>query len=96
MKHKIPKKSKMLSRPYLPFPLCVFNVGTGVPTSISALAKKMITIFGSEKEPSYYDGERDEEEIKYSYADTTKAKHFLKFKAIENLDSGLKQTLAPC
>jgi len=95
IKHKIPKKSKMLSRPYFPFPLGVFNVGTGVPTSISVLAKKMIAIFGSKQESSY-DGGRDKEEIKYSYADTTKAKYLLKFKAIENLDSGLKQILTPC
>jgi UDP-glucose 4-epimerase len=92
--YKIPKRSKMQSRPYLPFPLGVFNVGTGVPTSITALAKRMIAIFGSDQEPIYYVG-RDKEEIKYSYADTSKAKYFLKFQAIENLDSGLKRIIAP-
>ena len=70
----------------------VFNVGTGVPTNISTLAKKVITIFGSEMEP-VYDGKRNLKEIRYSYADTTKTRHFLKFKALEKLDSGLRQVL---
>jgi UDP-glucose 4-epimerase len=89
--HKIKETQKMHSHPYSPFPLGVFNVGTGIPTSINALAKKMIEISGSRRR-ALHDARRGED-IKYSYADIAKARHFMRFKAIKNLDSGLKQMI---
>jgi nucleoside-diphosphate-sugar epimerase len=91
VKRKTPKGDIPLSSSsYLPSG--VFNVGTGVPTNISTLANMMITIFGSKMDP-IYDGSRNQKEIRYSYADTTKSSYFLKFRARENLDSGLRQIL---
>jgi UDP-glucose 4-epimerase len=88
-KRKIPDKDIPLSSSSF-LPSGVFNVGTGVPTNISTLAKKMITIFGSKMQP-IYDGKRNQKEIRYSYANTTKSRYFLKFRAHEKLDSGLRQ-----
>ena len=89
VKRKTPKRDIPLSSSaYLPS--AVFNVGTGVPTNISTLAKMMITIFGSKMDPRY-DGKRNQKEIRYSYADTTKSRYFLKFRAHEKLDSGLRE-----
>ena len=88
---KIPEKNIPLSSSYF-LPSGVFNVGTGIPTNISTLAKKMTTIFGSKMEP-LYDGRRNQKEIRYSYADTTKSRYFLKFRAHEKLDSGLREIL---
>jgi UDP-glucose 4-epimerase len=88
---KLKTRPKMNSSSYFPYPLGVFNVGTGVPTSINALAKKMIEIFGGGRRP-IHDAAKDDE-IKYNYADITKARHFLRFKATKSLESGLKDMI---
>jgi UDP-glucose 4-epimerase len=67
----------------------VFNIGTGIPIDIDDLAQRMIRIFGVDLEPIYYGAK--EGDIKYTYADTRKSKSILKFIAIEELESGLKQ-----
>lgn len=67
----------------------VFNIGTGIPIYIDDLAQKMIRIFDIDLEPIYYRSK--EGDIKYSYADTKKSKNILKFIAIEELESCLKQ-----
>ena len=69
----------------------VFNIGTGIPIGIDDLAQKMISIFGVDLEPIYYGAK--EGDIKYTYADTRKSKSILKFIAIEELESGLKQII---
>lgn len=69
----------------------VFNVGTGVPVSITDLAKKMIKIRNLDLEPIYC--EAKEGDIKYSYADMTKSKRVLRFNATEKFESGLNQIL---
>jgi UDP-glucose 4-epimerase len=68
-----------------------FNIGTGIPISINDLAQRMIRIFGIDLEPIYY--EAKEGDIKYIYADTKKSKSILKFIAIEEIESCLKQIL---
>ena len=67
----------------------VFNIGTGIPIDVNDLAQRMIRIFGIDLEPIYYRAK--EGDIKYSYADTKKSKSILKFIAIEELESCLKQ-----
>ena len=67
----------------------VFNIGTGIPIGIDDLAQRMIRIFGIDLEPIYYGSK--EGDIKDNYADTRKSKNILKFIAIEELESGLKQ-----
>jgi UDP-glucose 4-epimerase len=69
----------------------LFNIGTGIPISIDDLAQRMIRIFGIDLEPIYY--EAKEGDIKYIYADTKKSKSILKFIAIEEIESCLKQIL---
>ena len=51
----------------------------------------MIRIFGIDLKPIYYGAK--EGDIKYIYADTKKSKSILKFIAIEEFESGLKQLL---
>ena len=41
----------------------VFNVGTGIPTSINELVKKMIEIFGLDLQPIYKEKTESEKEI---------------------------------
>ena len=67
----------------------VFNVGTGIPTSINELVKKMIEIFGLDLQPIYKERKEAEKEILISYADITRAKNILQFIAKKNLEKGL-------
>jgi UDP-glucose 4-epimerase len=67
----------------------LFNIGTGIPISINDLAQRMIRIFGIDLAPIYY--EAKEGDIKYIYTDTKKSKSILKFIAMDELESGLKQ-----
>jgi UDP-glucose 4-epimerase len=69
----------------------VFNIGTGTPTTINELAQKMIKIFDLVLEPIYC--EANNGDIKYSYANVTRAKKILKFIAADNFESNLKQML---
>jgi UDP-glucose 4-epimerase len=73
-------------------PVGVLNVGTGRPLSIISLAKKMIKMSGLDLKPIYIN-KWNKGEAKYSYADTSRAWRYLKFKAEENLEQGLKQLL---
>ena len=70
----------------------VFNVGTGVPTSINELARKMIEISGFDLEPIYLK-ETSQGEVRYSYADIRRAESFLHFRAKQKLESGLKEII---
>jgi UDP-glucose 4-epimerase len=75
------------------FPNHVLNVGTGIPTSINELAKKMIEISGLNLKP-VYSNEIGQGEIRDSYADTTLAESYLHFKAEHKLESGLKEIIS--
>jgi UDP-glucose 4-epimerase len=71
----------------------VFNVGTGVPTTISQLARLMIELIAPHEqhllEPIYED--RSEEEIRYSQADPRRSCLILGFDYRDSLRSGLKR-----
>jgi len=69
----------------------VFNIGTGIPTSIKELAHKMISISSLDLSPVYVEGTQDGGVILQSYADITKAKRTLHFIANKNLETGLRE-----
>ena len=69
----------------------VFNIGTGIPTSIKELAHKMISISGLDLSPVYVEGTQDGGVILQSYADIMKAKRILHFIANKNLETGLSE-----
>jgi UDP-glucose 4-epimerase len=73
----------------------IFNIGTGIPTSISELAKKMIKIFGLDLQPTYKERKEDEKEILKSYADITRAKKTLSFAAKKSIETGLRELIEP-
>jgi len=56
----------------------IFNIGTGISTSIMELCKQMIRVSGLDLEPIYQDAE-NKGEIKDSCADITRAKNILQF-----------------
>jgi UDP-glucose 4-epimerase len=70
----------------------IFNIGSGIPTTIYSLAKTVIKIYGANLRPLFCD-KNNEGEIKYIYPDISKAKRYLGFRAEENLERGIKNTL---
>jgi UDP-glucose 4-epimerase len=68
-------------------PSYAFNIGTGVPLTITDLANKMISMFELNLRPFY--SEAKSGEIQDCYADTTKSYKYLDFLAKEELESGL-------
>ena len=74
----------------------IFNIGTGIPTSIEELAKKMIRISGLRLQPIYVKERKDEGMILHSYANITKAKRILKFVAKKSIETGLKELMHQC
>jgi UDP-glucose 4-epimerase len=73
----------------------VFNVGTGIPTSINELVKKMIEIFGLDLQPIYKERKESEKEILASFADITRAKETLNFVAKKSIEIGLRELIEP-
>lgn len=71
----------------------VFNLGTGIPTSIDELAQKMIEIFELDLQPIYEKERVDDGVILHSYADITKAKDILKFVPKKTIDTGLREII---
>ena len=71
----------------------VFNIGTGIPTSIKKLAEKMISIFGLDLQPIYEKGKEAEKGILHSYADTTRSKDVLHFVPKKGISTGLKEMI---
>jgi len=69
----------------------VFNIGSGVETSVNELAKKLINIFGLQIKPLYLNPRAGD--IRRSCADINKAKSFFRFKATVSLDSGLNMLI---
>jgi len=72
----------------------IFNIGTGIPTSINELATKMIKIFGLDVQPDYKSG-NDNGAILHSYADISKAREILHFNPKKGIDDGLKELVEP-
>lgn len=69
----------------------LFNIESGKSISINELAERMIRISGLDLEP-IYEKER-KGDIKYTVADTTRARGILGFGAKEELDHGLKHLM---
>ena len=67
-----------------------FNIATGVPTTISDLAKKMTRIMGNPTLNPIYK-KAAEGDIRQSYADITKTSDILKFIAKRDLENGLQE-----
>jgi UDP-glucose 4-epimerase len=73
----------------------VFNLGTGVPTSINQLVQKMIDISGLDLCPIHYEGKEDDRVILHSYADIGKARAILHFAPKKGIDKGLREMIEP-
>jgi UDP-glucose 4-epimerase len=71
----------------------IFNIGSGTPTSINEVARKMIAISGLELDPIYEKENQDSRVILHSYANMTKAKRFLQFVTKKNLETGLREII---
>jgi len=71
----------------------IFNIGTGVATTIKDLCQQMISLSGLDLEPFYKDGS-NEADINASCADITKAKKFLNFYPNTNLSEDLKRIIS--
>jgi len=71
----------------------IFNIGTGVATTIKDLCKQMIKLSGLDIQPTYAEG-NDEADINASCADITKAKNFLNFSPNTNLSLDLERIIS--
>jgi len=69
----------------------VFNIGTGVETTLNAVYKKIADLLGKKAQPIYYP-DRPGEQIRYCL-DNSKAKKELNWEPRVNLDEGLKLVL---
>ena len=70
----------------------IFNIGSGIPTTIYSLATTMIKMYGANMQPLFRDKNNDGE-IKYIYPDISKAERYLKFRAEMNLERGIRNML---
>jgi UDP-glucose 4-epimerase len=73
----------------------VFNLGTGIPTTINQLAQKMIAIFGHDLEPIYKEPIVNDAGIMQSYADMSRTKEALHFVPKKGIEIGLREIIAP-
>jgi UDP-glucose 4-epimerase len=71
----------------------IFNIGTGVATTIKDLCEQMIKLSGMDLQPTYAEG-NDEADINASCADITKAKNFLNFSPNTNLSLDLERIIS--
>ena len=71
----------------------VFNIGTGVATTIKDLSEQMIKLSGLDLQPTYVKGNH-EADINASCADITKAKNFLHFSPNTNLSLDLERIIS--
>jgi UDP-glucose 4-epimerase len=78
------------SKTPLPF---VYNIGTGTPTSIKELAKKMIAILGLNLQPAYEKSKEGDRGILHSYADMTRSNEILHFVPKKGIETGLREML---
>jgi UDP-glucose 4-epimerase len=68
----------------------IFNVASGVETSLNQLAAALMRVMGKEMQPEY-GPERKVNPVSRRLADTTKAEQLLGFKAQVDLDEGLRR-----
>ena len=68
----------------------VFNIASGIETSLNDLVAALLKVMGSDLQPEY-GPERTVNSVTRRLADTTKAEHVLGFKALVNLEDGLSQ-----
>lgn len=68
-----------------------FNIGTGVGTKITDLAKIMIKIFNEKFEPSFHDSLKGD--VKISQADISKSEDLLNWKYMIGLEEGLEKMI---
>jgi UDP-glucose 4-epimerase len=68
----------------------VFNVASGVETSLNELADALLRVMGSNLKPQY-GPERKVNPVSRRLADTTRAEQLLGFKATVSLDEGLRR-----
>lgn len=71
----------------------IFNIGTGVATTIKDLCEQMIRLSGQDLRPTYKEG-NNEADINSSCADITKAKNFLNFFPNTNLTLDLERIIS--
>jgi UDP-glucose 4-epimerase len=71
----------------------VFNVASGVETSLNDLADALLRVMGSNLKPEY-GPERKVNPVSRRLADTTKAEQVLGFRAKVNLEEGLERLVA--
>lgn len=71
----------------------IFNIGTGVATTIKDLCHQMISLSGLDIEPFYKENSNDAD-INASCADITKAKKFLNFFPNTNLSEDLERIIS--
>jgi UDP-glucose 4-epimerase len=67
----------------------IFNIGTGISSSVNKLANIILNITGSKVEPIYEESRAGD--IRYSYADISKSKTF-GYEPKYSLEEGLRQT----
>ncbi|MEQ1637919.1 MAG: NAD-dependent epimerase/dehydratase family protein [Methylococcales bacterium] len=68
----------------------VFNVASGIETSLNDLAAALLKVMGSDLQPEY-GPERSVNPVSRRLADTTRAEQLLKFKAQVSLEDGLSR-----
>ncbi len=70
----------------------VFNVGTGVETTLNELCRQLLKVTGSSLQPEYHEA-RKVNNVRARRATTEKAERMLGFKAGIDLESGLKMLI---
>jgi UDP-glucose 4-epimerase len=90
------KQKKEISNGCQEFPSAafhnIFNIGSGVPTTIHSLATTMTKIYGADLQPLFRD-KKNSSEIEYIYPDISKAERCLRFRSEQNLERGIKNML---
>lgn len=71
----------------------IFNVGSGVKTSVNDLIKKLETYFGSEKVVSKITGQYRVGDIRHNFADLTRLQSVLKVSPKTSFDAGITSFL---
>ncbi|HMT97277.1 MAG TPA: NAD-dependent epimerase/dehydratase family protein [Ferruginibacter sp.] len=70
----------------------VYNIGTGVETSVKHLAETIIQLTGEKSKIEYVD-KRDIDNIRKRYLNIDKIRHELKFSPFTRIENGLKNTI---
>jgi UDP-glucose 4-epimerase len=71
----------------------VFNVGTGIQTTLNELCHSLLKVTGSNLKPEYHEA-RKVNNVRSRRATTDKAERMLGFKTAVDLESGLKRLIA--